>query len=227
MSLKELSKNFTDAQIIKYGDFNGITAWFPRTPRYRELWMTKEGLYSTSSPGVMATICGIIAERMGITIADLKKLTVVDATANVGGSVLGFAERFERVVGVEIDEFTYGVLVHNIGLYAHENVTLSHADFLHCCLIDNGHNNPCQSADVVFIDPPWGGVDYLGQKTLPLNLSGVDLGEIVGKLAAFPRIRCIALKVPVNFARDTVGGIKNFTTTYHQVKNFLVVAMAR
>jgi hypothetical protein len=53
--------------------------------------------------------------------------------------------------------------------------------------------------DVYYIDPPWGGPDYKKNKSLSINLSGVDLYNIV---LSIPLNKLIILKLPFNYNID-------------------------
>lgn len=57
--------------------------------------------------------------------------------------------------------------------------------------------------DVVFLDPPWGGMGYVEGDKLDLGLGGVPLAEICERLKS--RCRYIALKLPLNFNLEGTG----------------------
>mmetsp|Transcript_27916 Transcript_27916/g.33066 ORF Transcript_27916/g.33066 Transcript_27916/m.33066 type:complete len:80 (+) Transcript_27916:1567-1806(+) len=50
------------------------------------------------------------------------------------------------------------------------------------------------------MDPPWGGLDYKSTDKLPLDLGGIDLGDLTERLKGSAKY--VTLKVPENFAVD-------------------------
>jgi len=106
--------------------------------------------------------------------------SIVDATACVGGNTISFAaDGFARVVGIELDAGRADMLRHNVGVVRTHlgggggfsgDVSVVRADFLQ--MLDAAHPAsaargsvppaapPLSAADVLFLDPPWGGVGY-------------------------------------------------------------------
>lgn len=52
-------------------------------------------------------------------------------------------------------------------------------------------------ADAIYFGPPWGGPGYKKEVLLDLDLSGVDVSEVVNELRH--RVKVIVVKVPYNF----------------------------
>lgn len=124
---------------------------------------------------------------------------ISDITSCVGGSVISFARSFAKVNAVEIDPTRFDMLRHNVaGVAQCKNVSFHHGNGVHLALSSK------ISQDIVFVDPPWGGPDYLKTSNLHLSLSDgnceVDLGELAFRLLNCSRTRYVAFKVPVNFA---------------------------
>ena len=170
-SFKEIIKEFKNDQIITYDLLPTINIYFPKTNNVNKLQITKEGIYSTSLPSVMNEIINIIEKDIN---QKLNTLIITDATANVGGSVINFILKAKFVNAIEIDSFTCKVLQHNISLYDKQNVKVYCEDYTKIM------NKLTQ--DIVFIDPPWGGIDYGHVKKLNLELSGISLSDIVNNL---------------------------------------------
>jgi 16S rRNA G966 N2-methylase RsmD len=95
----------------------------------------------------------------GTSIPSAADAVVTDMTACVGGNVISFARRFRAVNAIEIDATRHAMLKHNVAVVAeHANVTFVQGDAVSLLL------NPTASPlvqDVLFMDPPWGGPDYM------------------------------------------------------------------
>lgn len=124
---------------------------------------------------------------------------VTNATACVGGNTWSFAKHFDHVTAVEHDPTRYQYLVHNLGVLAVRNVTPIMGDALNVLF---SRKRTKAAANVVFIDPPWGGPDYKLATRLSLSLSGVPMSSILDKLADTAHV--IAIKVPVNFDTEAL-----------------------
>lgn len=94
------------------------------------------------------------------------------------------------------------MLSHNVNVYGLQNVTIYHGDYtkLARTLVQ----------DVVFLDPPWGGVHYKKHKQVPLFLSKSPISYVVSKLLR-DRATLVVLKVPINFAFDTFFKLRDFS----------------
>lgn len=94
------------------------------------------------------------------------------------------------------------MLNHNVNVYGLQNVTIYQDDYtkLASTLVQ----------DVVFLDPPWGGVNYKKHKQIPLFLSKYPISYVVSKLLR-DRVTLMVLKVPINFAFDTLFKLRDFS----------------
>ena len=120
---------------------------------------------------------------------------VTDGTACIGGNVFSFSKYFRTVQAVEIDNGRYNMLRHNIKVLGLENVVCYCQDFSELLFE--------LKQDVVFLDPPWGGVNYRSSDKLSLTLGGMELWEICEKLKA-AGTNVIAFKLPCNFNTDSL-----------------------
>lgn len=75
-------------------------------------------------------------------------LSIMDATANVGGNCISFANKFPYVYACEIKPRTKQILDYNIKSLRLNNVLTLCKDF-------NTHVYNLQPVDIVFLDPPW------------------------------------------------------------------------
>ncbi|DAZ97300.1 TPA: hypothetical protein N0F65_009833 [Lagenidium giganteum] len=119
-------------------------------------------------------------------------VTITDGTACVGGNVMSFCDYFLNVNAVENDATRFEMLQHNLTVLGKTNATCFHASYL----------DVMTQLDqlVVFLDPPWGGVDYKDHARVDLFLDNVPLYTICERLKT--RAHWVVLKVPSNFNDD-------------------------
>ena len=174
--------------------------------------ITEEGLYSISRPKEAE----MISKKIRQTLNDnTKELVIADMTANVGGNVLNFCKYFSHVYAFELQWLNYLILQNNVKV----------ANFQNKCTIINGD---CQQYidkyqyDVIFFDPPWGGVNYKEQISIDLYLGEKSIVDIVIELLAKNLTKLIAIKVPYNY---NFNGFKEADIYYqtHKINNLLLV----
>jgi len=121
------------------------------------------------------------------------KPIITDGTANCGGNTISFhlSNGFKQVNSVEIDCETCEMLKNNLSVYHLPN------DNVQCCDYLNVYKNLCQ--DVVFLDCPWGGPNYIKTAELDLFLSSVNVVDICRELIIEQKVSLIVLKVPINY----------------------------
>jgi 16S rRNA G966 N2-methylase RsmD len=143
-----------------------------------------------------------------------KEITIVDATACVGGDTITFCHNFGKVVSIEIDKSRYECLLHNLKLYN----------------IDNAYTEGCNGScldiipdiqidiDVIFADPPWGGVDYKLHDKLDLKLGDLELDQVI-KLF-LKKTKLVVAKLPKNYNYDNLlPKLKEYNVTInHEIK---------
>ena len=130
-----------------------------------------------------------------------KNLSIIDATACVGGNTMAFAKHiaFREVLALEIDPEKVKMLKHNLkqGLTPSEiqKTTVIHGD----CLEEITKLNFSHDV-VVFADPPWGGRSYKFQAAPDVHLRGKgSLDDFLTLCRNHPNISHLALKLPFNF----------------------------
>lgn len=216
--LKEIVSKFKDNEVITNEKVKMLYAFFPCISSWkcRNLKLSKESIYSISSPKIMVKIIDIIEKNLNIPIKDI---TVTDATANVGSSAISFALKAKFTNAVEINENSYKMLVNNINVYN-----------LDCSKIKTYLNDYLQimhtlQQDVIYIDPPWGGIDYYNNKKLNLYLSNVSIAEITNSL--INNANLIIFKAPLNFNKEEFEKKSIFTNiNYYYIKNILIVVLS-
>lgn len=171
--------------------------FFPRVAGVRpdQLRITNIGMYSVMPPAQAMSVAQAIASHLG---QRSDALTVVDATANVGGQTLAFASCFKHVHAVELMPLHCDVLRHNVAAYGvGAQVTVHCGDFFKL-------SRTLPAADVIFFDPPWGGPDYRKQGRMSLDINNVNIMCIAEKLLVDKRARCVAIRTPATYAFDDV-----------------------
>jgi predicted RNA methylase len=173
---------------------------------YTQLKLTEEGLYSITRRRDADRIIQIMKN----TVGDLKTKTITDATGCVGGDTLHFANAFQFVHTIELNEQNFEALRNNVEMFKFENIALHNGD---ATKLFNW------KSDVLYVDPPWGGPNYKEQQSLDLFLSTVRLDTWLEQvLLRKSRPNYIFLKLPYNynFAR------LNFLSNIEHIKPYKV-----
>ena len=135
--------------------------------------------YSTTDPLRAKKISEFILKLPGIGYGS----TITDATACIGGNTKSFAEFFNKVQAIELNEQYYKILKKSL-----PNVKC----FLEDCL----DIVPKLEQNIIFLDPPWGGPEYKQKREVNLTLSGKPLFEIIKEFKKYCTF--IVLKIPYN-----------------------------
>jgi predicted RNA methylase len=140
-----------------------------------------------------------------------KRPVITDGTANVGGNSISFhLNGFERVQSVEIDLPTCQMLKNNLEVYHCPTDGVLCQDYLSLYRT--------LEQDVVFLDPPWGGRNYLKTPQLDLFLSGVNLLDICTTLIKEHRTRLLVLKLPINYTlQNLINHLPSATILIHKI----------
>ena len=194
----------TDENEIKKQELGGeFRNWFPKKygVDYSNLRITEEGMYSLTKHSDSLSIIKAMKNIMGEE--NLGGLTILDGTANVGGDTIRFGMNFNKVISVELDLRNFDVLKNNVQVFGLENkIETINGD------ITKVWNDVQTFTDVLFLDPPWGGKDYIERRVstsdeeevLNLFLSGMSISEFIGKvLLSVNRPSYIFIKLPVNY----------------------------
>ncbi len=164
---------------------SNINKYFPdkKGVDKKKLLISNVGRFSVSFPKEAVKTAEIIKSYLG------KNITITDGTANNGGNTIAFAQMFNKVNSIEIDEKEYKILQNNIKEYKLENIVTYNDDFV--VKINT------LKQDVIFLDPPWGGKKYKSKKNLKLFLGGKSLLNAINEL--IDKCKMIVCKVPFNY----------------------------
>ncbi len=147
--------------------------------------LTNKGKYSIAAPAEANKISKILLSLF----KSRKNLVITDATLGMAGNAMSFSKYFSKVNAFELNKTHYEVAKHNLETFGANNVTMINGDYTKL------YKSVTQ--DIIFIDPPWGGPDYIKKEKLRLELSGINVVDLCNRLKSEAKV--IALNVPYNF----------------------------
>ena len=177
----------------------------PFGEKYKKYWDLMDKKFSKFDEGVQTDLEGLYStgpEEISKKIARKTGVkTVVDGFCGVGGSTIGFAHYADKVYAVDNNHERLEMAKHNVGIYGFsEKVEFIEGDFL--------VKAPKLKAEAVFIDPPWGGPDYIALETFTLghfSPHGKDLLRV-----GFNNFDKVVLRVPRNFNLKELDDLNKF-----------------
>jgi 16S rRNA G966 N2-methylase RsmD len=135
-----------------------------------------------------------IADKMSDILSTLKDIskdsTILDGTACIGGNTISFVKKRFNVISVELNPERYKILLHNLTLCnMDKKVKVYNKNLLDIY--------KRFKVDVIFMDPPWGGIEYVEKESIDLYLDKIELAEVCFKMKNYTTY--IAIKTPINF----------------------------
>ena len=182
-----------------------MSSWFPHRMgiNFNALQIDNIGKYSITRPYDAQALHKTIQHYTGSPVA-----SCVDATACVGGDTIYLSDYCKTTTAFENDHVRYEMLQNNLKWYGKPHVQCVYGSFMLSSDI---------TADLLYMDPPWGGVNYKDEVKKDLFIDNVNIVELIPELLT--RFKTIALKVPINYNFPEDALAKNI----HQVsKNVLV-----
>ncbi len=161
-----------------------------------KLKIANDSRFSVTLPEDADKIAKIAIELWQEKHGKRKKPILTDATANIGGNSIGFGMSgdFKSVNSIELNSETCKMLSHNVkqyGLDKKDKVKVMCGDsieLLTTCGVKQ---------DIIFFDPPWGGVGYKKHKTMSLYLSDKNMVDIINTMKG--KASMIVYKIPRNY----------------------------
>ena len=149
----------------------------------------------------------------------LKKVTITDAFAGVGGDTLSFGMNFDYVNAIELDKMRYDYLRNNCAVYELKNIKFYNADCMDY-LYELDH-------DIVFFDPPWGGKNYKLEKNIRIKINDIHQEDIINKLFESKNSpEMVVLKLPKNYDLTFFyNKVKNYTTYIHELNKMIILVV--
>lgn len=124
-----------------------------------------------------------------------RPLTVLDAFCGAGGNTIQFARLFDHVISVDIDFVKLQCAQHNADIYnCSHRISFIMQDFfqLHTLLKSDTH------VDLVFMSPPWGGIDYFHRRETDLSELPLDTFRVFLYCANQLKCRNLVFFLPRN-----------------------------
>lgn len=173
---------------IKYRWFNDIVD----IDKLKQLRITRYAMYTTSLPDHTEFLLDVLK----LYFVDLRQLTITDATSCIGGNARMFVGQFDNVNIVDISKLHIDILRHNFNvLELKGNYRVYKDNYLNICtMLDQ---------DIIFLDVPWGGVDYKLYKCRQLFLLDKDrkpvfLQDLIEQ-KLYLHTKMIVVKVPKTY----------------------------
>jgi predicted RNA methylase len=184
---------------------------FGHNVNFNNLKIDDIGRYSITLPKKADIISKIIKSYCSNLNRDI---TITDATAGIGGNVLSFSKYNFKVNAIEIDEERFEHLKNNITEYKY-SVNLINADYT---VIYQDIKQ-----DVIFIDPPWGGVNYKNSEDITLKLGNIKLEDLCNDISDKKLAKITALKLPFNYDLNHIKNNIHLPFTIYKLKYMLLI----
>lgn len=184
-----------------------MDVFFPKTnvQNMNQLKCDHVGKYSITTPDFAEHITFLILKY----VPDCRH--IIDMTAGLGGNTINFANKIAKVSSIELDTKRYEFLNNNLMVYNITNVTTYNM----CCFKWCDEHVNCE-ANVIFIDPPWGGKSYKYEQNICLSLDEYKLHEIPNIICKkIPKISMIVFKLPINY---NITLFQDFNYKIHKLK---------
>jgi hypothetical protein len=160
--------------------------------KLKKLRLTRYSMYATSLPDHTE----FLLEVLKMYFSDLKQLIITDATACIGGNARMFVGKFRHVNIVDISKIHIDILKNNFKVLGLNRMASTFS------IYNNNYLSIGASLkqDIVFLDVPWGGVDYRLQKNKDLFLfdsknNPVSLSDLIHE-KLYSHAKMVIIKVP-------------------------------
>ena len=182
---------------------------FPEELKNR-LQMDEAMSFSITEANLAKTISEKILELEGIS----QNSSIIDATAGAGGNSISFMLHFANLLSIELNEKRCEILKNNLNAsdhYLNERVLAKYD--VKC----GSYNNHVKKTDVIFFDPPWGGVGYMDKKVVQLELGGMLMNRVANSLKDITRY--VVMKLPLNYNLEALssGVAEHEGTVTHEI----------
>jgi len=177
----------------------------PFGPQLQEYWDRRHFLFSRFDEGIQIDEEGLYSVKPESSALDIASRTagdvVLDAFCGVGGSAIGFARAGKQVITTDLSETRLKMAADNASIYeVRDNIRFE--------LVDAMEAVKNMAYDTVYLDPPWGGPEYIKQEYFSFAAFDPNPRPLI--LAALARSKSVVLTVPLNFDfRELVHFRKN------------------
>lgn len=177
-------KKYYDIEVLENVQLNKFFDKEDIEKSKNKLKITNKGIYAITKYHDASWMTNIILDNCKSNIS------ITDCTGGVGGNIINFSKKFDRVYGIELNEKTYEILEHNVQSLNLKNVYLKNDNVLNMI--------PNIKSDIVFVDPPWGGTLYKKIKYFNLKLGKMPISFLINKFHENKTIKYVVLKCPYN-----------------------------
>jgi len=183
---------------------------------------TTQGEYSVSKPRDSKKIFNIIIKELCLLKNfnnDLSNVKITDATAGNGGDTITFAKKNMKVLAIEKNINEYNMLIENLNTFNVHIRTINDSCLNHICK---------NYQDILYMDPPWGGPDYVKQNNIALKIDDLSIISIVKKILLNNHALITAIKAPFNFEyekfQSTLKLYNIYSTKYNVAKYYIIIS---
>lgn len=140
----------------------------------------------------------------------LKEKIITDLGACIGGNVWSFAKKTKYCFAIEISKLHCDIMKDNMKLLDINNITIYNKNYFD--IKDD------IKQDLMFLDPPWGGLDYKKNVTLNYiyNNKIISLDELIDNYL-INTCEFIMIKVPKNISDELLNKIKKSKFSYYEL----------
>ena len=171
---------------------------------FKKIKINDVGKYSMTRPYEAKQIVTIIQDELKMYSFNPKNCIITDGTCGVGGDTIHFSKYFKSVNAVDILIENGNILYENCKTFKIKNVNIFTNNYL------NIHN--ILKEDILYLDPPWGGIDYKSKDSVKLVLSDLNMNEILDLIkSTHKKPPMIYIKVPLNVDFNYIPNNKKYT----------------
>lgn len=126
---------------------------------------------------------------------------IIDGTSHIGCDAVNLAQMYpgSDIHPYEIDPDVYKILIRNLQYYS-SKYKWDYFRFKPTNQSFTQNISELPKADLVYLDPPWGGPDYKNKKELSLELSGIQVQYLIKDILD-TKVKHVILKTPFNYKK--------------------------
>jgi len=178
----------------------------------KKLMITNIGIYSITRSWDTKNIVNEIKKECSNLFGNKKSIshiTITDSTAGVGGDTIAFALAGFKVNACEIIPEHCQVITNNIAVYGLDNnVNVICGDYTQKYLTIQ--------QDIIYIDPPWGGVGYeIDYNNLYLFGKTQKFMDFIDNIISHKIAKLVVLKVPMQFDTKQLTNVLKLGNVSH------------
>jgi len=168
-----------------------------------KLQLTNIGMYSIATPAISNELINVIKDAYSYMIAtnskteikDIKDLSITETNGGLGGFSIRLAQHFNKLNIVEINNKHADIIKNNLKVYKldsdKKNINIHVNDYLNIMYeLEN---------DIIICDPPWGGYNYVKQKSIKLGMSNINIICVINEVIKKKLCKIFIMLSPKNY----------------------------